>query len=176
MADDVADVLALADVFALPSESEGFGRVLVEAMAMCRPVVATAVGGVPEIVLGGETGLLVEPANPIALADAVRSSARRSVARRAFWRAGRARAASTFSLGAHVDAVERVYDAVPRARRGRGEAVSAAGSPRPLRLGVDGRELRPGVRTGIGRYLLEILRAASVDGWPASFTATPARG
>jgi glycosyltransferase involved in cell wall biosynthesis len=43
--------------------------------------------------------------------------------------------------------------------------VSAAGSPRPLRLGVDGRELRPGVRTGIGRYLLEILRAASVDGW-----------
>jgi glycosyltransferase involved in cell wall biosynthesis len=43
--------------------------------------------------------------------------------------------------------------------------VSAAGSPRPLRLGIDGRELRPGVRTGIGRYLLEILRAASVDGW-----------
>ncbi len=36
---------------------------------------------------------------------------------------------------------------------------------RPLRLGVDGRELRPGVRTGIGRYLLEILRAASADGW-----------
>jgi glycosyltransferase involved in cell wall biosynthesis len=35
----------------------------------------------------------------------------------------------------------------------------------PLRLGVDGRELRPGVRTGIGRYLLEILRAASQDGW-----------
>jgi glycosyltransferase involved in cell wall biosynthesis len=43
--------------------------------------------------------------------------------------------------------------------------VSAAGSARPLRLGVDGRELRPGVRTGIGRYLLEILRAASADGW-----------
>jgi glycosyltransferase involved in cell wall biosynthesis len=36
---------------------------------------------------------------------------------------------------------------------------------RPMRLGVDGRELRPGVRTGIGRYLLEILRAASQDGW-----------
>jgi glycosyltransferase involved in cell wall biosynthesis len=43
--------------------------------------------------------------------------------------------------------------------------VSPAGAPRPLRLGVDGRELRPGVRTGIGRYLLEILRAASADGW-----------
>ena len=36
---------------------------------------------------------------------------------------------------------------------------------KPMRLGVDGRELRPGVRTGIGRYLLEILRAASRDGW-----------
>jgi glycosyltransferase involved in cell wall biosynthesis len=43
--------------------------------------------------------------------------------------------------------------------------VSAVGSARPLRLGVDGRELRPGVRTGIGRYLLEILRAASADSW-----------
>jgi len=42
----------------------------------------------------------------------------------------------------------------------------AVGQERPLRLGVDGRELRPGVRTGIGRYLLEILRAASVEGWP----------
>ena len=109
---DVADVLALADVFALPSESEGFGRVLVEAMAMCRPVVATAVGGVPEIVLGGETGLLVEPANPIALADAVRSMLDDPSRAARFGAAGRARAASTFSLGAHVDAVERVYDAV----------------------------------------------------------------
>jgi glycosyltransferase involved in cell wall biosynthesis len=42
----------------------------------------------------------------------------------------------------------------------------AVDQERPLRLGVDGRELRPGVRTSIGRYLLEILRAASVEGWP----------
>jgi len=41
----------------------------------------------------------------------------------------------------------------------------AAGRERLMRLGVDGRELRPGVRTGIGRYLLEVLRAASLDGW-----------
>jgi starch synthase len=86
--------------------------VLVEAMAMCRPVVATAVGGVPEIVLGGETGLLVEPANPIALADAVRSLLDDPSRAARFGAAGRARATSTFSLGAHVDAVERVYDAV----------------------------------------------------------------
>jgi glycosyltransferase involved in cell wall biosynthesis len=108
--DDVADVLALADVFVLPSESEGFGRVLVEAMAMGRAVVATAVGGVPDVVVAGETGLLVRPADPVALADAVQALlADRAHASR-LGAAGRARAESTFSLGAHVDAVERVYD------------------------------------------------------------------
>ena len=110
--DDVADVLALGDVFVLPSESEGFGRVLVEAMAMRRAVVATAVGGVPDIVLGGETGLLVEPANPVALADAVRALLDDPTRAARLGAAGRARAESTFSLSAHVDAIERVYNEV----------------------------------------------------------------
>ena len=47
---------------------------------------------------------------------------------------------------------------------------------KPMRLGVDGRELRPGVRTGIGRYLLEILRAASRDGWSCVVYADPGAG
>jgi len=110
--DDVADVLALADVFVLPSESEGFGRVLVEAMAMGRPVVATAVGGIPDVVVDGATGLLVEPADPAALADAVRALLDDPARAARLGAAGRARAESTFSLGAHVDAVERVYDEV----------------------------------------------------------------
>ncbi len=120
--DDVAEVLALADVFVLPSESEGFGRVLVEAMAMGRPVVATNVGGIPDIVLDGETGLLVEPADPAALASAVGALLDEPARAARLGAAGRARAESTFSLGAHVDAVERVYDeiigrAAPEARR-----------------------------------------------------------
>ena len=110
--DDVADVLALADVFVLPSESEGFGRVLVEAMAMGRPVVATTVGGIPDVVVDGATGLLVAPADPAALADAVRALLDDPARAAALGAAGRARAESTFSLGAHVDAVERVYDEV----------------------------------------------------------------
>jgi L-malate glycosyltransferase len=109
---DVADVLALADVFVLPSESEGFGRVLVEAMAMSRAVVATAVGGIPDIVFGGETGLLVEPANPLAFADAVRALLDDPSRAARLGAAGRARAESAFCLGAHVDAVERVWDEV----------------------------------------------------------------
>ena len=120
--DDVADLLALADVFVLPSESEGFGRVLVEAMAMSRAVVATAVGGVPDIVLAGQTGLLVGPADPAALADAVGALLDDPARAARLGAAGRARAESTFSLGAHVDAVERVYEEIlgrgaPEARR-----------------------------------------------------------
>ena len=119
---DVGEMLALADVFVLPSKSEGFGRVLVEAMAMGRAVVATNVGGIPDIVLDGETGLLVEPANPVALAHAVRALFDEPARAARLGAAGRTRAESTFSLGAHVDAVERVYDEVlgrvaPEARR-----------------------------------------------------------
>lgn len=120
--DDVADLLTLADVFVLPSESEGFGRVLVEAMAMARAIVATKVGGIPDVVVDGETGLLVEPANPVALAHAVRRLLDDPAGAARLGSAGRQRAESTFSLGAHVDGVERVYDEVlgrraPQARR-----------------------------------------------------------
>lgn len=60
-----------ADIFVLPSVSEGLGRVLLEAMARSVPVVATNVGGVPDIVRHEETGLLVAPRNPQAMASAI---------------------------------------------------------------------------------------------------------
>jgi glycosyltransferase involved in cell wall biosynthesis len=81
-------------------------------MAMGRAIVATAVGGVPDVVLAGQTGLLVEPANPAALGDAVRALLDDPVRAARLGAAGRARAESTFGLGAHVDAVERVYDEI----------------------------------------------------------------
>src|SRR5512138_1331147 len=107
--DDVPDVLAVADVFVLPSENEGFGRVVVEAMAMACPVVATAVGGAPEIVRDGETGVLVPPSDPRALAEAVGSLLDDRARAARLGAAGRARAESRFSLTAHIDGVERVY-------------------------------------------------------------------
>ena len=110
--EDVPDVLAVSDVFVLPSESEGFGRVVVEAMAMAHPVVATAVGGVPEIIRDGETGILVPPSDPAALADAVRSLLDDPVRASRLGAAGRARAESRFSLTAHIDAIEGVYTEV----------------------------------------------------------------
>jgi glycosyltransferase involved in cell wall biosynthesis len=107
--DDVPDLLALCDVFVLPSESEGFGRVLIEAMAMARAVVAAAVGGVPEIVLDSKTGILVPPAAPAPLAAAVGSLLDDPARAARLGAAGRARAESTFSLAAHVAGVERLY-------------------------------------------------------------------
>lgn len=68
---DMRRLLRQADVLALPSLSEGLPNVVLEAMASGLPVVATRVGGVPELVQDGVTGLLVEPRQPAALAQAI---------------------------------------------------------------------------------------------------------
>lgn len=70
-AERVADVLAITDVFVLPSLVEGMPLALLEAMRVGRAVVATRVGGVPELVRDGDNGVLVEPADAAALAEAV---------------------------------------------------------------------------------------------------------
>lgn len=115
--DDVPEILALCDLFVLPSVNEHFGRVLIEAMAVGRAVVATDAGGVPEIVVHGETGLLVPPADPIALARAVEALLGDPPRAARLGAAGRRRAESTFSLASHVAAVENVYRAVLGAGR-----------------------------------------------------------
>ncbi len=68
---DVLSLVRAADVFVLPSRAEPFGLVLLEAMALGRPVVATAAGGPLEIVVDGETGLLVPPGDPAAMGAAI---------------------------------------------------------------------------------------------------------
>ena len=69
--EDVPELIALAAVLVLPSLAESFGFVLAEAMSFGKPVVASAIGGIPEVVTDGETGILVPPANPGRLADAL---------------------------------------------------------------------------------------------------------
>ena len=68
---DMSRLLAACDVVALASDWEGFGLALLEAMAAARPVVATAVGGVPEVVRDGESGILVEAGDTSAFAEAL---------------------------------------------------------------------------------------------------------
>ncbi|GAK57263.1 putative glycosyl transferase, group 1 [Candidatus Vecturithrix granuli] len=68
---DIPELIAMLDVFLLPSLWEGFPMALLEAMAMKRPIVASSVGGIPEMIESGKTGLLIPPQNPEALARAV---------------------------------------------------------------------------------------------------------
>jgi glycosyltransferase involved in cell wall biosynthesis len=68
---DVGPLLGAADVFVLPSLSEGSPNVLLEAMAARVPAIATSVGGIPEMVIDGESAFLVPPGNAIALCKAM---------------------------------------------------------------------------------------------------------
>src|SRR5207249_7582327 len=106
---DVADLLVAMEVFILPSEAEDFGRVLLEAMATGRPVVATDAGGVPEVVEANVTGLLVEPADPVALAEAISTLLIDSDRAQAMGRAGRQRVEKYFTMSRHAGLIEAVY-------------------------------------------------------------------
>ncbi|HET7909277.1 MAG TPA: glycosyltransferase [Nitrospira sp.] len=108
---DVPRILPLLDLFVLPSLYEGFGIAILEAMAAGKPVVASAVGGIPEFVVPGETGLLVEPGNAAALAEAVRSLVRDPAAATRMGMRGRARVAAEFHMSTVVRRHEQVYEA-----------------------------------------------------------------
>lgn len=109
---DVRPVLAAADVFAMPSLSEGLGVAALEAMAMGKPVVASNTGGLPDVMVDGETGLLVPPGDPEALAEALTILLRDPTRARAMGEAGRARALERFDREVVVPQVLALYDQV----------------------------------------------------------------
>jgi len=108
--EDVAAITAEIDVAVLPSLREAQGISILEAMARGRPVVASAVGGIPEVLTDGLDGLLVPPADPAALAEACIRLACSPVLRRQLGDAGRATVEARFSLDAMVRRIEAVYD------------------------------------------------------------------
>jgi glycosyltransferase involved in cell wall biosynthesis len=114
---ELLPVFARWDIFVLPSLEESFGIAALEAMAAGLPVVATAVGGVPELVEDGRTGWLVPPANPNALADRLRGLLLDPEERRAMGAAGQARARESFSVGRMVTAISEIYDQLLKTRQ-----------------------------------------------------------
>jgi glycosyltransferase involved in cell wall biosynthesis len=122
---DVEALLPAMDIFCLPSLSEGMSGALLQAMAAGRPVVATAVGGNPEVVVEGETGLLVPVRDPEALARALLALAEAPALRARMGAAGQQRVRERYSLQTMIARYDALYRAV-LARR-----PLAAGRPAP---------------------------------------------
>ena len=123
--DDVPAVTAALDVAVLPSYREAQGLTILEAMALSRPVVASAVGGIPEMIEDGRTGLLVPPHDPAALAAAIIRLLADHAYADMLARGGHDLVHERFCIELMVDAVEEIYDEGARAVRP-AELVAAA--------------------------------------------------
>jgi glycosyltransferase involved in cell wall biosynthesis len=117
--EDVPELVRALDVLLLPSWEEPFGRALIEAMALNVPVLATNVGGPPEIIEDGREGFLLPPREPGAWASAIGRLAEDPRRRAEMGHAGRQRVREAFTLERHVETMMAVYKrAVAGARRG----------------------------------------------------------
>jgi len=106
---DIPELLAACDIFILSSDWEGVPMTILEAMAAGRPVIATAVGGVAELVEDGKTGLLVPPQNAQALAAAMTRLANGPVLRQALGKQGQKRALKRFDINLVARQYEELY-------------------------------------------------------------------
>ena len=119
---DIGKLMGLMDVYVLPSRTENCPRSALEAQACERPVVGFRVGGMPEVVADGETGLLVEPFDVAALAEALHRLLLDAPLRRKLGAAGRARVERLFNLktnlSAIIDLLERMAELGRQERQG----------------------------------------------------------
>jgi len=112
----VPDVMAALDILAFPSHAESFGLVLIEAMAMGKPVVSTNCDGVLDIVVDGETGVYVHPRHPEELSAALERLVKDEGLRKSMGAAGRTRVEQLFSQEKQMERLEAVYAALIDAR------------------------------------------------------------
>ena len=122
---DMPRVLATLDVFVLPSESEGMSNALLEAMAMARPVVATAVGGNAHVIAEGENGFLVEYPDSRALAARILALLGAPTRCGVLGAAARARVVDAFSARSMVRQIEALYDRLLADRSRNGASAQA---------------------------------------------------
>ena len=106
---NVDDWLEAADIVTVPSHIEPLGNATLEAMAHARPVIGSSVGGIPEMIVDGETGLLIPPQSPKALAEAIVSLTEDPALISHLGNAARQRCKELFSLERHVEGVVNIY-------------------------------------------------------------------
>jgi len=106
---DVDEIMPLFDIFVLPSLNEGMGRVLVEAMAAGKPIVASNVGGIPDLVQHGHNGLLVPPGDEKSLAISIKQLISNPQKAKLMGQRGRERCRQ-FSLESMVDKIDNLYE------------------------------------------------------------------
>jgi glycogen(starch) synthase len=107
--DRISELINNATVVVMPSRSEALPSVALEAGMMARPIVASRVGGIPEIVIDHETGLLIDPEDVESLANAIGFLLRQPATAREFGHAARRRIQTFFSFDRYVDAYEALY-------------------------------------------------------------------
>ena len=102
--------LTAADLVLVPSHDEPLGNATLEAMALGRPVIGASVGGIPEMILHEQTGMLIPPKDPDGLSAAIEDLIKHPQRLQTLGDAARIRCASSFSLQRHIDNVIHVYD------------------------------------------------------------------
>jgi sugar transferase (PEP-CTERM/EpsH1 system associated) len=107
---DIPEIMRTLDLFVLPSNSEGISNTILEAMASGLPVVATRVGGNPELVRDGVTGTLVPPEDPVSLGQAIGAYLKNRPRMVQHGAAGRERALSELSIATMISAYSRLYE------------------------------------------------------------------
>jgi glycosyltransferase involved in cell wall biosynthesis len=110
--DDVPSLLQAMDVFVLPSLSEGLPLSVLEALSLKKPVVASDVGGIPEIIENGVTGYLVPPENPEALAEKITLLLQNPERAAVIGQAGRRRVEEDFSLPRMIREHQSLYEEI----------------------------------------------------------------
>lgn len=113
---DIPAILGLLDVFVMPSLREGLGLSIIEAMLAGKPIVASNVYGIPEVVLDQETGILIPLGEPKVLADAICTLLDSHEKRREMGERGRQHAIRHFSIDRMVRAYEEFYDSYTRVK------------------------------------------------------------
>jgi glycosyltransferase involved in cell wall biosynthesis len=116
---DVANVLAGADIFAMPSLAEGLPLALLEAMLASRPIVASEVGEIGQVLGQGKAGLLVPPGDPVALAGAIERLLENPAQARTMGEYAARRAEAEYGLERMTSRYEMIYEALLPARAGR---------------------------------------------------------